>query len=616
MAVGVGIDIGHDSIKVVQAKVSKNSVTVLKALKFPRPSGGSGGDDDINAFYAPPSLGEELKKAGLPRAGTIGISGREVTLKYLAVPPMPPDKLRMFTDMEIAGKLTSRGPVDEDAGPAVTYDFRILNTPSGLKGDLILMANVVKTDVLQKAFDTVKGTGVSPEKVVPSAFGLLNAFLLTQQLKEKETAVVVDIGHELLEICIIEENNVYFARSAPGGGKKFSVALDKILGPGMGDDYKLKAELLPEGTPAKDKDALMLQNALKEGADNIANAIRSSVTMCRTQAKMPKLDYNRIFISGGGAKLKGLKEYLEKKCNKPVQVLDLSSAVDARKLDAASAKSFESDVPEMAVALGLAIADADPDAFQIALIPDKVVKIRTFLRKTVFGIAAGIILVACVFPPWNSSGAAVEATQQQIDFYGGKDGEARAEKRSFERMVEANKIQQARIGYFARQTRLNRVYLTLFAKLRAETPKGFTYTYFGPEQDGQLASSSAIRPWAKDGEPQLRLSILGNYDAEIYPGTKFNDTWEALRKKLLEVPGVRNAQLESSSETDPKASVTSTPFHVKILLDNDTKPVLLTKPDPADATKREKNERTAPAALQLTPAAPAAPAKPAKEERP
>ena len=45
------------------------------------------------------------------------------------------------------------------------------------------------------------------------------------------------------------------------------------------------------------------QPALREGADAIAAAIRSSIMFCRTQAKLPKLDFTRVYLSGGGARL-------------------------------------------------------------------------------------------------------------------------------------------------------------------------------------------------------------------------------------------------------------------------------------------------------------------------
>src|SRR5581483_7643371 len=136
-------------------------------------------------------------------------------------------------------------------------------------------------------------------------------------------------------------------------------------------------------------------------ADNIAGAVRSSITFCRTQTKMTKLDYSRIILCGGGARLNGLREYLEKKIGKPVQMLDLYNQLDLRKLDAASARCFEGDSPDMSVALGLAIVDADPAAFHFSLIPETVVRKRMFWQKTVYGIAAGVVLAAGVIVPWS-----------------------------------------------------------------------------------------------------------------------------------------------------------------------------------------------------------------------
>src|SRR4051794_2704597 len=123
MATGLGIDIGADSIKVVQARVSGSTVTVTGAIKISRAGSvvlDAPTEEQAGANLIPPHLGSELKKAGLSRSGTLGVSGREVVLKYLALPPMPPAKMRMAIDMEIGGKLT--GKAREADAPDVTYD--------------------------------------------------------------------------------------------------------------------------------------------------------------------------------------------------------------------------------------------------------------------------------------------------------------------------------------------------------------------------------------------------------------------------------------------------------------------------------------------------------------
>jgi len=587
MATGLGIDIGAEHIKVVQAKVSGGVVTVTGALKFPRkPSSGPDmpdlppdQQDESGGLTIPESLGAELKRAGLSRSGTLGISGREVILKYLAAPPMPPDKLKMFIDMEIGGRLTSKG--GDGDGPSVTYDYRILNVPSGLRGDLIMMAGVCKNEYLYGINAALKAAGVSANHITPSCFGMVNAYLRTQQIKENETVVLVDVGHELLEIAILEEKNLYFARSAPGGGKKFTAALDKVLKIGIDKACEFKkerAKIYPEGAQIPSKQELMFQSALKEGADGIVSAVRSSVMFCRTQAKLPKLDYAKIILSGGGARLSGLREYVEKKAGRPVEVLDLYKNLDLRKLDAASARCFEGDVPDMTVALGLAIIDADPSCFHFALVPEKVRRRQTFLRKTVYGIAAGVVMMAAVIPPIQSSQKAAADQNALVQNYDELRQEAKKKKAEFETRRQENKRLQLKTDYYARQTRMGRVYLQLLTKIRAETPPDVLLTALGPNTDGVAGATAGggvgLGSWNFIDEPVTRLVLRGHYTLAAYPDVKFNEAWEGMRKKLLEIPGVKGAQLEPVNDEDKDKMKPDTKiFEAKIFLHDDTKPL-------------------------------------------
>lgn len=576
MATGLGIDVGSESIKVVQVRVSGSTVTVTGALRLPRteqtldaPPDNSGGS------LIPERLGEELKRAGLRRTGTIGISGREIGLKYLPLAPMPPEKLKMVIDMEIGGKLTAKSAAAET--PALTYDYRLLNLPLGLKGDLIVMAAMCKNEFLYGVVSSLKKANVGAETITPSCFGLVNAYLRTQKIPEKETVVLLDIGHELLEIAILEENRLYFARSAPGAGKKFTTGLDKVLKVGAAKATEFKhgrARIHPEGAPISNKQELAFQQALKEGADNIAGAIRSSIMFCKTQAKLPKLDYHRIIISGGGARLTGLKDYLEKKCGKPVQIMDLSSGLDLRRLDAASARCFEGEVPDMTVALGLAVVDADRSCFHFSLLPEAVVRRRMFWRKSVFAMAAGVILMAGLYWPIQSSAKAVVDAEERQKLMETKRDEAKKERQDFVKLVEQNKATMQKADYYGRQTRLGRVYLDLFAKLRSEAPLDVKLSYFGPPMEGESGRTGiGFGTWMSTDEPVRKFIARGYYDAEAYPGSKFEDAWKILRERLLEVPGVADAE-HDLSEPETGGTPGTKQFQLNISLKDPAQPIV------------------------------------------
>ena len=560
MGTGLGIDVGAEYIKVVQARVSGGAVTVTGALKIPRkldlgvdlPDMPESESETDSALSLPENLGQELQRAGLRRNGTIGVSGREVNLKYLTLPPMPAEKLKMAVNMEVGGKLSAKTGGE---GPALTYDYRLLNVPSGLKGDLVLMAGVCKNEYLFGVDASLKTARMSASRITPSCFGLVNTYLKTQKIPEKETVVLVDVGHELLEIAILEENNLYFARSAPGGGKKFTAALDKVLKVGMpkAAEYKHeRAKLYPEGAQIPSKQELMFQSALKEGAENIAGAIRSSVMFCRTQAKMPKLDYQRVILSGGGARLNGLREYLEKKLGRPVQVLDLNSSLDLRKLDAASARCFEGEVPDMGVALGLAIIDADPSSFHFSLLPEKIVRKQNFMRKTVYGIAAGVVMVVALIPPIKNSGSAVEAGAGRVSFYEEQKAKAKKQKQEFEKNLQEVRQLAQKTDYYARQTRMSRIYVQLYSRIREETPENVLLTYLGPANEGPQTNIGGGPTMHISDEAMREFILKGHYETEAYPGVKFNEAWEGMRTKLLQIPGVKTAELQPlSEEADP-----------------------------------------------------------------
>lgn len=550
MATGLGIDLGADSIKIVQAQVSNGVVTVTGALKIPRGAKNipvldapTPAEETSSAPIVPENLGAELKAAGLRRSGTVGISGREVILKYLATPPMPPEKLKLYIDMEIGGKMGSKASSAD--GPAVMYDYRLINLPSGgLRNDLTMMAGVCKNEYLYSIHDSLKLAGATATRISPSCFGLVNAYLYTHKPPAGETVVLVDIGHELMEIAILEENHIYFARSAPGGGKKFTVALDKILKNGLAKAEEFKhgrAKLYPEGSQIPSKQELAFQAALKEGADNIAGAIRSSLTFCRTQLKLPKLEYHRVFISGGGARLSGLREYLEKKIGKPVQVLELYKELDLRKLDAASARCFEGEVPDMAVALGLAVIDANPSCFHFSLIPEKIVRKRIFFQKTVYAIAAAVVLMLSLINPLRNSSEAVDLQMARITEINALKEKAKATRDGFESKKVENAALAKQVDYYARQTRLPHVYLNLFTTLRKETPEQTMIVEMGPRQQGNSGSGGV----APQGDDFLRdIYIRGHYDTDTYPGTKFDEAFDKLRQKLLEITGITDVARE------------------------------------------------------------------------
>ena len=540
MATGLGIDIGAEWIKVVQVQLSGKKVTVTRALKLPRLSGPAG-EDSPGLTAIPPSLGTELAKLGMSRTGTLGLTGKEVMVKFLTSPPMPAEKLRMFIDMQVGEKLGSGKKGGDDAAPALTYDFRILNVPTGLKGDLVILSAVTKNEYLYGVLAAAKAAKLNPTNLTPSGFGLIQAYLHTQTPPEGETIVLVDVGHETIEVAVMHEENVYFARSGPGGGKKFDQALDKLLKLGMDRAKEFKharARIAPEGEKLQPAD-LQFQAALKEAADGIAAAIRSTVMFTRTQAKLPNLDYKRVVLTGGGARLQGLRDYLEKKGGRPVDLLDLTQGINLGRLDGEGARCFEGGSSDMAVATGLAILDANPNLFHLRLVPEAELKKRYLMGTTVWAAAAAVVLLAGLYIPYGNATKTLESSTGADTEFQTAAKKSKARQQEFAGLVVKAKALEESSEYYARQTRLGKVYLELFAKLREKAPAGFRFSGFYQGEGDKLSEGGT---WDPFGQPMLHIIVRGYYDVdnEQLKGEGLQNAIQHFFDDIKEIPGVVN----------------------------------------------------------------------------
>jgi Tfp pilus assembly PilM family ATPase len=382
-----GIDIGSRTAKALRGHVKGNTFAIT-GFALARNDGGTfeSGWDALELGFKP----------GLAR---VGVTGREVNIRYTRVPRVPDwqlKKLMRFEADEIAGQADS----------AVASDFNVLPEIPEIEGEDVVLLAMARESLLETHMAGLGAHGGKIDAFTPNAIGLYNAWLHYGVLME-DTVLVANIGHENVDVIVCRGSDLLFARNLTGGSKQFDDALIERfkVSAAKAEEIKHRMASLEPGATFTDPLAEKASRALLGPAGQVLSLIQSTVLFCKSQIKLNNLRLDRVMICGGGAALQGLDAYLRAGLNVPVEVFDPFQVVDTTALDPAAADLFEDHRHESVVALGLAHAGSDPDAYSIEILPESVRKKRDFAEGTAFLIAAAVLAVCFLgFYAWKSHG--------------------------------------------------------------------------------------------------------------------------------------------------------------------------------------------------------------------
>lgn len=458
MPVGVGLELGADSVKLVQVRTGPAGVQILSAVRVSR----QGGEFPAEA------IARAVRRAGLRRRVTVGVAGKDLMLRYMPVPAVPPWRLKMLVEFEIRENMSG--------GAEVASDYRPLRLPTGLEGGLLVLAAVAKTSYLDEVFRLVRSAGLSVNAAVPCAVALHRGFAASREFKAGETTFLLDIGRENVEMAIQRDGDIYFARNMTGsGGERITQGIDEAFGIGRdrAEAYKRERSRLSLGPPEDaDKRQQLVYNALREAADAVVGAVSSGLRFARMQTKLANLDFDRLVLSGGGARLSGLKEFLENRLQKPVTLYDPSAALDSSALRGEAAACFGGAPSEMAVAAGLAIADAEREGFALSLLPPRERARREFWRTSAFGYAAALVCAVLAGAMFLRARTDLGASRSARETLEKEMVGLRARADAVERLEKEIRSRRDDLALLLDEARVNRALLELLPLQRSSCPEG------------------------------------------------------------------------------------------------------------------------------------------------
>lgn len=304
----IGLDIGSSFVKLVELEESKGGYRLKNfgTAKLPRETIVNG--VIINAdplVQAIKNLLTSLKISS--REASISISGHPVIIKKISLPLMSEDELEPIIESEAEQYI----PFDLEE---VNIDFQILGVNEENPDQMDIMLVAAKKAMIMEYNDVFKNAGLKARVIDIDVFALENMYAINYTWEENDIVALIDVGASITNINIVKNGASIFNRDVFLGGNQITEEIQKELSVSFEE-----AEMLKTGEEIEGIDQDLLNQTIAKASSAIAREIQ------RTLDFFSGSNYSEIrhvYLSGGAAKTKGLKDLLEEKISAPIEITD------------------------------------------------------------------------------------------------------------------------------------------------------------------------------------------------------------------------------------------------------------------------------------------------------
>ena len=339
----VGVDIGSSAVKAVEMKV-----------------GGKGGEEfqllNIGLEPLPP---EAIVDGAIMDSGAVidaitnlfqdnriktmdvatGVSGNAVIVKKISLPQMSDEELAESIHWEAEQYI----PFDIQD---VSLDYEVVEG-GGSGGNMDVLLVAVKKDKISEYTSAITQAGRNPLVVDVDVFALQNCYEANYVPDPGRVVALLNIGASIMNINVVRSGSSIFNRDIAVGGNQFTDAIQKELNLSFE-----QAEALKRGESVEGASPDSLHPILQVVSENIAAEIQRTFDFFRATSQEDRVD--QIYLSGGTAKVHGLRDLLASRLDAPVELLNpfLNVRYSEKDFDPAF---LDEIAPSAAIAVGLAV---------------------------------------------------------------------------------------------------------------------------------------------------------------------------------------------------------------------------------------------------------------------
>lgn len=340
----IGVDISSTSVKVLELSVKNNRYWVESYALVPLPEGSVVEKNILN----PEAVGDALERA-------VNLANVQSTDVALAVPTsMVITKIiEMDADMNDDEREIQ---IRDDAEQYIPFpldeaslDFEVLSDRLANPNRVNVLLVATRIENVEARAEALELGGLTPKIADVESFAIENAFKVFSDTLPMgvNTVGILDIGHTMTTLSVMQNNKVIYTREQVFGGKQLTQEIQNRYGLSFEEAGRAKkSRTLPD-----DYDIEVLEPFLEAVVQQAARSLQFFFS----SSQFNEIDH--ILLAGGNANIPGLAKLLQQKLGYRVTIanpflqMGFSPQIDIKKI--------ENDASSLMVACGLALRSFD-----------------------------------------------------------------------------------------------------------------------------------------------------------------------------------------------------------------------------------------------------------------
>ncbi len=335
----IGLDIGSGLIKVAVVDHSKKQPELVKVAITPLLA-----DAIVEGEVMDPGIVSDAIRGALSAAGVksksvvTAVGGRDVIIKKIQIERVKEAQARELMRWEAEQHV----PFDMES---VELDFQILD-PDGSGDEMSVLLVAAKRELIENKLRILTESGLTPSLVDVDAFALHNAFELSHPDAMNGIVGLVNIGHEVTNINVLDEGVPILTRDITVGTRRFREDLQRERGLSVDE-----ADQLLQGYDRSPH----LDAVIESRGEEIAVGVERAAAFLASSARTGQL--RAVYTCGGGARIPGLNEALANRLR--IRVEQANPLANLKVRDGAFGSLVTDEIaPLMMLPIGLALRSA------------------------------------------------------------------------------------------------------------------------------------------------------------------------------------------------------------------------------------------------------------------